>query len=62
MKTKLPRVFVALLLFALVVCASSNVYADSVAITNFSFITLTFNPATGTAVFTPTGARACLCD
>ena len=55
---KLPRVFVGLLLFALVVCASSTAHADTVAITNFNFITLTFNPATGTAVFTPTGASA----
>ena len=58
MKIKSPRVFVGLLLFALVVCASSTANADTVAITNFSFITLTFNPATGTAVFTPTGASA----
>lgn len=58
MRIKPPRVFVRLLLFGLLLGASSTAYADTVAITNFSFITLTFNPTTGTAVFTPTGASA----
>lgn len=58
MKIKMPRVFVRALLFGLVLCASSTAYADTVAIANFNFITLTFNPATGSAVFTPTGASA----
>ena len=58
MRVKLPRVLLPVLLLGLVLGASSTAYADTVAITNFSFITLTFNPATGTAVFTPTGASA----
>ncbi|MCA1576807.1 MAG: PEP-CTERM sorting domain-containing protein [Acidobacteria bacterium] len=58
MRVKLPGVIVRVLLFGLLLCASSTAYADTVAITNFNFITLTFNPATGTAVFTPTGATA----
>ena len=58
MKVKLPRVFVRLLLLGLLLGASSTAYADTVAITNFQFITLSFNPATGTAVFTPTSASA----
>jgi hypothetical protein len=58
MKIKMPRVFLRVLLFGLVLCASSTAYADTVAITHFNFITLTFNPATGSATFTPTGASA----
>lgn len=58
MKIKPPRVFLGSLLFALVLCASATAHADTVAITTFSSLTLTFNPATGTAVFTPTGASA----
>jgi hypothetical protein len=58
MKIKPPKVFVRVLLFGLLLGASSTAYADTVAFTNFSFATLTFNPATGTAVFTPTGASA----
>jgi hypothetical protein len=38
--------------------ASSTAHADTVVITSFSFNNLQFNPATGTAVFTPTGASA----
>ena len=51
-------IFARVLMLGLVLCASSTAYADTVAITNFSFITLTFNPATGGAVFTPTAASA----
>jgi hypothetical protein len=58
MRGKFPRVFVRVLVFGVLLGASATAYADTVAITNFSFITLTFNPATGTAVFTPTGASA----
>lgn len=52
------KVFVRVLVFGLLLGASSTAYADTVAITTFSFITLHFNPATGTAVFTPAGASA----
>lgn len=58
MRVKLPRVVLQLLLFGLLIGASSTAHADTVAFTNFSFATLSFNPATGTAVFTPTGASA----
>jgi len=52
-----PKVFVRVLLFGLLLGAASNAYADTVVITTFTS-TLQFNPATGTAVFTPTGASA----
>ena len=58
MSVKSLKVFVRIMVFGLLLSASSTAYADAVAITTFSFITLTFNPATGTAVFTPTGASA----
>jgi hypothetical protein len=44
MKIKPPKVFVRVLLFGLLLGASSTAYADTVAFTNFSFATLTFNP------------------
>lgn len=53
-----PKPFIRVLVFGLLLGASSTAYADAVSITTFSFITLHFNPATGTAVFTPTGASA----
>jgi hypothetical protein len=56
MRVKLPRVLLPLLLFGLVLGASSTAYADSMAFTTFTLGGVTFNPATGTAVFTPTGA------
>src|SRR5215217_507644 len=52
------KVFVRVLLFGLVLGASSTAYADVVAITSFSLSNPQFNPATGTAVFTPTGVSA----
>jgi hypothetical protein len=58
MRVKSPKLFAGVLLFGLLLGVASTAHADTVAITNFSFITLTFNPATGTAVFTPTGASA----
>ncbi|HEV2835303.1 MAG TPA: PEP-CTERM sorting domain-containing protein [Pyrinomonadaceae bacterium] len=56
MKIKSPRVFLRLLLFALVLGVSSTAYADTIAFTTFTLNGVQFNPATGTAVFTPTGA------
>ena len=58
MRVKSLKVFVRVLLFGLLLGASSTAHADTVVITSFSFSNLQFNPATGTAVFTPTGASA----
>jgi len=58
MRVKSLRVFVSVLLFGLLLGASSTAHADTVVITQFSFGNLQFNPATGTTVFTPTGASA----
>ena len=55
MRVKSPKVLVRVLLFGLL-GASSSAYADTVVITSFNFSNVQFNPATGTAVFTPTGA------
>lgn len=52
------KVFVRLLMFGLVLGASSIAYADTVAITSVTFTNLQFNPAAGTAVFTATGVSA----
>ena len=56
MRVKSVKVFVVLL-FGLLLGASSNAHADTVVITSFNS-NVQFNPATGTAVFTPTGASA----
>ena len=56
MRVKSIKVFL-LLLFGLLLVASSNAYADTVVITSFNS-NVQFNPATGTAVFTATGASA----
>ena len=58
MRTKSFKVFVRVLVFGLLLGASSTAHADTVVITSFNFINVQFNPATGTAVFTPTGASA----
>ena len=52
------KVFVRVLVFGLVLGASSVTYADTLAITSVTFSNLQFNPATGTTVFTPTGVSA----
>lgn len=57
MRVKSLKVFVPVVLFGLLLAASSTAHADTVVITTFTS-TLQFNPATGTAVFTPTGASA----
>jgi hypothetical protein len=54
MTFKSLKVFAQVVVFGLVLGASSTAYADTLAITQFSVTNLTFNPATGTAVFTPT--------
>jgi len=58
MRVKSLKLFVRVLVFGLLLGASSTAYADVVAITSFSLSNLQFNPATGTAVFTPTGVSA----
>jgi len=58
MRAKSLKVFVSVLLFGLLLGASSNAHADTLVITSFNFSNVQFNPATGTAVFTPTGASA----
>jgi hypothetical protein len=57
MRVKSLRAFVPVLVIGLLLVASSSAHADTVVITSFSG-SLQFNPATGTAVFTPTGASA----
>lgn len=52
------KFFVRVLVFGLVLGASPAAYADTVAITSVTITNLQFNPATGTAVFTPTGVDA----
>lgn len=56
MRVKSVNVFVVLL-FGLLLGAPSTAHADTVVVTSF-FSNVQFNPATGTAVFTPTGASA----
>jgi len=51
------KIFVRVLVFGLLLGAWSTAHADTVVITSFS-AGVQFNPATGTAVFTPTGASA----
>lgn len=58
MRVKSLKVFVPVLLFGLLLGASSTAHADTIVITSFSLGNVQFNPATGTAVFTPTGASA----
>ena len=58
MRVKSLKVFVAVLVFGLLLGASSTARADTVVITSFSFGNVQFNPATGTSVFTPTGASS----
>lgn len=55
MRVKALRVFVQVLLFGLLLGASSTAYADTVVITSFSF-GLQVTPTAGTVAFTPTAA------
>ena len=52
------KVFVRVVMFGLVLGASSAAYADTIAITSVTITNLQFTPATGTAVFTPTDVSA----
>ena len=58
MKVKSFKVFVRVLVFGLLLGASSTAYADTVVITSVTVSNLQFTAATGTAVFTVTGASA----
>jgi hypothetical protein len=64
MKIKPPRVFVRLLLFGLLLGASTTAYADSLSISSLTISNLQFTPTSGTAQFTPTAttARAAVLD
>ena len=55
MRVKSLRVFVQVVVFGLLLGASSTAYADTVVITSFSF-GLQVSPAAGTVAFTPTAA------
>ena len=57
MRVKSLKVFVRVLLFGLLLGAWSTAHADTVVFATLS-INLGFNPASGTAVFTPTGATS----
>ena len=58
MKVQSFKVFVRVLVFGLLLGASSTAYADTVVITSVTVSNLQFTAATGTAVFTVTGASA----
>lgn len=58
MRVKSFTIFVRVLVFGLLLGASSTAYADAVSITSFSFSNLQFTAATGTAQFTVTGTTA----
>lgn len=56
MRVKSFAVFVRILVFGLVLGASSTAYADAIAITSFTVSNIQFTPATGTAIFMPTSS------
>ena len=58
MRVTSPRVYLRVLVFGLVLGASSTAYADAVSLTSFSVSNLQFTARTGTAQFTPTAASA----
>lgn len=58
MRVRSLRVYVRVLVFAVVLGASSTAYADAISFTSFSVSNLQFTAATGTAQFTPTSAGA----
>ena len=57
-RAKSFKVFVRLLVFGLLLGASSTAYADNLAITSFTVSNLQFTSTTGTAQFTPTATTA----
>jgi hypothetical protein len=58
MRLKSLRVFTGILMFGLLLGASSTAYADAFSLTSFSFNNLQFTPSVGTAQFTVTGTTA----
>ena len=58
MRVKSLKVFTGVLMFGLLLGASSTAYADAVALTSFSFTNLQFTVSTGTAQFTVTAVMA----
>jgi len=58
MRIKSPKVFAAVLMFGLLLCASSTAYADAFALTSFSFNNFQFTPSAGTAQLTLTAGSA----
>ena len=58
MPVKIFKVFLRVLVFGLLLGASSTAYADTLAITSFTVGNLQFTPATGTAQFTLTNTTA----
>jgi hypothetical protein len=58
MRVKSVKLFVRVLVFGLLFGASSSAYADALSITSFGFSNLQFTAASGTALFTVTGASA----
>jgi hypothetical protein len=58
MRVKSLKVFTGVLMFGLLLGASSTAYADAFALTSFSFTNLQFTASTGTAQFTVTAVMA----
>ena len=58
MSVKSLKIFVRVLVFGLLLSASTTVYADAIAITSVSLSNIQFTPAVGSATFTLTGASA----
>src|ERR1041385_4948761 len=58
MRVKSLKVFIGVLMFGLLLAASSTAYADAFSITSLSFTNLQFTPSSGTAQFTVTAVTA----
>jgi PEP-CTERM motif len=58
MRVRSPKVFAGILMFGLLLCASSTAYADTFAITSFSFNNFQFTPSAGTGQLTLSTALA----
>lgn len=58
MRVKSPKVFAGVLMFGLLLCASSTAYADAFSVTSFSFNNFQFTPSAGTGQLTLSTALA----
>lgn len=58
MRVKSLKVFIGVLMFGLLLGASSTAHADAISVTSFSFTNLQFTPSAGTAQFTVTDVSA----